>query len=154
MRDDSLPEKREKKEMTKSCYFIGKDCVVSKRFLSIVTIIGAIALLSSPVCAQESEPNAPHKSGHEMGMKMRHDKMPNHRSGMHSFKPITPETKGHIAEMYTKMGECVKTEMSIEDCQKKVMIDCPVVKELGYCPLMDGIAPMKGAANLHQERSK
>lgn len=129
--------------------------VMSRGILSIITIVGAIVLLSSPLFAEKPDADSSHKVGPSMGMKMkdempmRHGMMSDDNHGKYNAKPITPDLKKHIAEMYEKMGACVKTDMSLADCQKEVMKDCPVVAELGYCPLMDGIAPMKDAANVH-----
>ena len=129
--------------------------VMSRWMLSIVTILTGIVLLSSPLFAEKPDADSSHKTGHAMGMKMkdempmRHGMMSDDKHGKYNSKPITPELKKRIAEMYEKMGACVKTDMSLADCQKEVMKDCPVVAELGYCPLMDGIAPMKGAATVH-----
>lgn len=61
-----------------------------------------------------------------------------------SSHTMTPELKGDLSEMYLKMGECMKTEKSMEQCQKDIMKDCPVMKKTGHCPLMDGMKPMTG----------
>ena len=141
--------------MTNSHNYIVRAGVMSRGIISIVTIASAIVLLSSPLLGEEPDANSPRKGGHEMGMKMKdemkmgHGMMSDNKHRAYNSKPITPEVKKHIAEMYEKMGACVKTEMSLEDCQKKVMKDCPVVAEVGYCPLMHGIAPMKETANVH-----
>ena len=61
-----------------------------------------------------------------------------------SQQTMTPESKRDMAEMYTKMGECMKTDKSMEQCQKDIMKDCPVMKKSGHCPLMEGMKPMMG----------
>lgn len=54
----------------------------------------------------------------------------------------------HIAEMYLKMSECLtKSARSLQECQIEVMKACPVAKELGFCPVMDGIKSMKSKTN-------
>ena len=58
--------------------------------------------------------------------------------------PMSAELKHDMAEMYSKMGECMKTDKSMEQCQKDIMKDCPVMKKTGHCPLMEGMKPMKG----------
>ena len=121
----------------------------------MITVVVGIVLLANPVLGEVPDADASHNTGHTVGMKrkdemqMRHGMMPDDTHGKDNSKPITRELKKRIAEMYEKMGACVQTDMSLEDCQKKVMKDCPVVTELGYCPLMDGIAPLKGTANVH-----
>ena len=58
---------------------------------------------------------------------------------------LSPEVRKHLSEMYQKMGDCLaKTDKSMQDCQREVMKNCPVPKELGFCPLEDGIKPMNG----------
>ncbi len=56
----------------------------------------------------------------------------------------SPEMKKNMADMYQKMADCMKTDKSMDDCHKEIMKDCPVAKETGSCPLMDG---MKGKMN-------
>ncbi len=58
--------------------------------------------------------------------------------------PMSVELKRDTAEMYSKMGECMKTDKSMEQCQKDIMKDCPVMKKMGHCPLMEGMKPMNG----------
>ena len=65
------------------------------------------------------------------------DKMENKNTSAH--KAMAPEMKKDMAEMYMKMGECLKTDKSMEECQKMIMKDCPVAKSMGYCPIMDGM---------------
>ena len=62
---------------------------------------------------------------------------------------MTPELKRDMAEMYTKMGECMKTEKSMEECQSDIMKNCPVVKKTGHCPLMEGMKPMDHSKMKH-----
>ena len=58
---------------------------------------------------------------------------------------VSPEVRKHLSEMYQKMAECLaKTEQSVQDCQREVMKDCPVPKEIGFCPIQDGIKGMSG----------
>lgn len=133
-----------------------RSCILDKFGSSIFIVIVTLVLLAPfPIQAEDSDAGSMPATGHKMGMKMKDGMkmggggMSDHKHGRPNFKPITPEVKKHIAEMYTKMGKCVETEMSVEDCQKKVMNDCPVVAELGYCPLMDGIAPMNEATTMN-----
>ena len=58
--------------------------------------------------------------------------------------PMSPALKQEMADMYSKMGACMKTDSSMEQCQKDIMKDCPVVMKTGHCPLMDGMKPMMG----------
>ncbi len=51
----------------------------------------------------------------------------------------SPEMKKNMADMYQKMADCMKTDKSMDDCHQEVMKDCPVAKETGSCPLMDGM---------------
>lgn len=64
-------------------------------------------------------------------------------TGRSNHQTMTPELKRDLSEMYLKMGECMKTEKSMEQCQKDIMKDCPVMKKTGHCPLMEGMKPMK-----------
>ena len=58
---------------------------------------------------------------------------------------VSPEVRKHLSEMYQKMAECLaKTEQSVQDCQREVMKSCPVPKEVGFCPIQDGIKGMSG----------
>jgi hypothetical protein len=59
-----------------------------------------------------------------------------------SGKPMPPELKSDMADMYQKMADCMKTDKSMEQCQKDIMKDCPVVSKTGHCPLMEGMKPM------------
>ncbi len=63
---------------------------------------------------------------------------------------MNAELKRDMAEMYKKMGECMKTEKSMEQCQKDIMKDCPVMKKSGHCPLMEGMKPMQMDHSEHQ----
>lgn len=55
---------------------------------------------------------------------------------------MSSELKKDMADMYQKMGDCMKTDKSMEQCQKDIMKDCPVVAKTGHCPLMEGMRPM------------
>ncbi len=57
-------------------------------------------------------------------------------------KMNSPEIKKDIAEMYQKMADCMRTDKSMQVCQKEVMKDCPVAKAMGSCPIMDGMKSM------------
>lgn len=119
-----------------------------RSLVSMTLIVVMMVFLSTLSFAQDHDAGSAQNGGHAMGMKMKdgmkmgHKPMPD-KVGGYNHRPVTAESKKNIADMYDKMGACVKTESSIQDCQKKVMKGCPVVAELGYCPLMDGIAPMK-----------
>jgi len=110
-----------------------------------------LVLLSGSVFAEDDGPDHAKMKGHQMGMEMKKDGMKmDHKMMMHEDKSVSslsPELKMHLSEMYTKMGECMKTAATIEECQKQVMKDCPVVAELGYCPLMEGTNRMKEKTN-------
>lgn len=122
--------------------------VMKRRIVSMTTVVVAMVLFSTPLLGEEPGRSMGMKKMKD-GMKMGHEMMSDDGHMAYNGKEITPNLKKHIAAMYEKMGACVKTEMSIVDCQKKVMKDCPVVAEVGYCPLMDGIAPMQGSAHQH-----
>ena len=64
---------------------------------------------------------------------------------------MNPETKADMADMYSKMSECMKTDKSMEQCQKDVMKDCAVMKKTGHCPLMDGMKPMMKKGMMHDK---
>lgn len=63
----------------------------------------------------------------------------------------SPEMKKNMAEMYQKMADCMKTEKSMHDCHKEVMRDCPVLKETGSCPLMNGMEGMSHGKMKHSK---
>ena len=60
----------------------------------------------------------------------------------HAQADQSPEMKKNMADMYQKMADCMRTDKSMHDCHKEVMKDCPVAKETGSCPLMDGMGGM------------
>jgi hypothetical protein len=68
------------------------------------------------------------------------DKTPQSNEKMTS---MSPELKSEMAIMYEKMGACMKTNKSMDECQKDVMKDCPVMAKTGHCPLMEGTRSMK-----------
>lgn len=114
------------------------------RFIMAVAV--ALVFITTPALAEDEV----HTAGHKMGMKMKTDGMQMGHAMMgaaghkgHSAISMTPELKKNLADMYAKMGACMKTETSMEDCQKQVMKDCPVSVELGYCPIMDGMVATK-----------
>ena len=55
---------------------------------------------------------------------------------------MSPELKKEMADMYQKMADCMKTEKPMDQCQKDIVKDCPVVAKTGHCPLMEGMRPM------------
>lgn len=48
----------------------------------------------------------------------------------------TKEERAAMAEMHTKMAECLKTEKAVSDCHKEMMDACPMAKEGKKCPMM------------------
>jgi gas vesicle protein len=76
-----------------------------------------------------------------------------------SSSEMTPELKMDMANMYQKMSDCMKTDQTLDQCQKATMKDCPVVAKTGHCPLMEGTRPMmkrmqmKGMPMMDKEKS-
>ena len=60
------------------------------------------------------------------------------------MQSMSPELKHDMADMYAKMGECMKTDKTMEQCQTELMKDCPVMKKTKHCPIMEGMKPMMG----------
>lgn len=58
---------------------------------------------------------------------------------------MNAEVKRDTVETYSKMGECMKTDKSMEQCQGDMTKYCPFVKKKrGHCPLMKGMKSMAG----------
>lgn len=66
----------------------------------------------------------------------------------------SPEMKKNMADMYQKMADCLKTEKSMHECHKEVMKDCPMAKENGSCPLMEGMKGMEGMKSMNMDHSE
>ena len=64
---------------------------------------------------------------------------------------MSPELRKDMADMYQKMADCVRTGKLMEDCQKKVMKDCPVVAKTGQCPIQQGMGHMMGPRGMRPE---
>ena len=49
--------------------------------------------------------------------------------------------------MHQKMADCLRTDksLSLEECQRKVAKDCPVVAKTGQCPIEKGMGSMMGS---------
>jgi hypothetical protein len=56
-----------------------------------------------------------------------------------STSQVSPELRTDMADMYQKMAECMRTDKSLEECQRKVANDCPVVAKTGQCPIEKGM---------------
>lgn len=61
---------------------------------------------------------------------------------LQSTSQVSPELQKDMAEMYQKMAECLRTDKSFEECQRKVAKDCPVVAKTGQCPIEKGMGHM------------
>ncbi|GJL49215.1 MAG: hypothetical protein NPIRA01_04420 [Nitrospirales bacterium] len=66
--------------------------------------------------------------------------------------PMSSELRKDMADMYQKMAVCIRTDksLSLEECQRKVAHDCPVVAKTGQCPIEKGIGPM-GSRGMRSE---
>ena len=65
-----------------------------------------------------------------------------------AMPPMSPDLKHDMAHMYAKMGECMKTDKTMEQCQTEVMKDCQVMKKTKHCPIMEGMQPMMGSEKM------
>ena len=100
-----------------------------RKHLSAIVIAAAAFIGAAPTFAQPGP-------GMADTMKNGSGKMPGDE--------LSPELRKQLADMYRKMGDCLATtDKSMQACQKDVMKDCPAATALGYCPLADGIRPMK-----------
>ena len=59
-----------------------------------------------------------------------------------STSQVSPEVRKDMADMYQKMADCLRTDTSLEACQRKVAKDCPVVAKTGQCPIERGMGHM------------
>lgn len=59
-------------------------------------------------------------------------------------KTMSPELKMNMADMYQKMADCLKTDKSLDQCSKDVMVNCPVMAKTGHCPIHEGMGHMMG----------
>lgn len=57
---------------------------------------------------------------------------------------MSPELRKDMADMYQKMADCLRTDqaLALEECQRKVANDCPVVAKTGQCPIEKGMGHM------------
>ncbi len=63
-----------------------------------------------------------------------------------STNQVSSELRKDMANMHQKMADCLRTDqsLSLEECQRKVAKDCPVVAKTGQCPIEKGMGPMTG----------
>ncbi len=61
-----------------------------------------------------------------------------------STTALSSELREDMADMYQKMAVCLRTDkaLSLEECQRKVAKDCPVVAKTGQCPIEKGIGQL------------
>lgn len=71
----------------------------------------------------------------------------------HSTGQVSPELRKDMADMYQKMADCLRTDksLSLQECQRKVANDCPVIAKTGQCPILEGMGLMRGSRGMHQE---
>jgi hypothetical protein len=68
-----------------------------------------------------------------------------------SKSQVSPEVQKDMADMYQKMADCLRTDKSLEECQRKVAKDCPVVAKTGQCPIEKGMGSMMGHGGMRPE---
>jgi hypothetical protein len=63
-----------------------------------------------------------------------------------SKSQVSPELRKDMANMHQKMADCLRTDksLSLEECQRKVAKDCPIVAKTGQRPIEKGMGPMTG----------
>ena len=61
-----------------------------------------------------------------------------------STNQVSPELRKDMANMHQKMADCLRTDqsLSLEECQRKVAKDCPIVAKAGQCPIEQGTGHM------------
>lgn len=64
---------------------------------------------------------------------------------------MSPELRKAMANMYQKMADCLRTDKSIEECQRQVAKDCPLVAKTGQCPIEQGMGAMMGPRGMRPE---
>lgn len=69
-----------------------------------------------------------------------------------SITKMTPDVKKDMADRYQKMGDCLRTDKSLEQCSHDAMQNCPVVEKTGHCPINEGTGPMMGKPMKHSMR--
>lgn len=62
---------------------------------------------------------------------------------------MTPELKKDMADMYQKMADCLRTDMSLDQCSADAMKDCPVMQKTGHCPIHEGMGAAMGNPMKH-----
>ena len=68
-----------------------------------------------------------------------------------STSQMSPELRKDMANMHQKMADCLRTDKSIEECQRQVAKDCPLVAKTGQCPIEQGMGAMMGPRGMRPE---
>ena len=70
-----------------------------------------------------------------------------------STSQVSPEVRKDMANMHQKMADCLRTDqsLSLEECQRKVAKDCPIVAKTGQCPIEKGMGAMMGSRGMRPE---
>ena len=70
-----------------------------------------------------------------------------------STSQMSPELRKDMANMHQKMADCLRTDqsLSLEECQRKVAKDCPIVAKTGQCPIEKGMGAMMGPRGMRPE---
>ena len=57
-----------------------------------------------------------------------------------STNQVSPELRKDMANMHQKMADCLRTDqsLSLEECQRKVAKDCPIVAKAEQCSIKQG----------------
>lgn len=56
----------------------------------------------------------------------------------HGKGPMTEPTKeerAQMADMHSKMAECLRSEKSMKDCHEEMKANCPMMKDGKACPM-------------------
>lgn len=70
-----------------------------------------------------------------------------------STNQLSPELRKDMANMHQKMADCLRTDqsLSLDECQRKVAKDCPIVAKTGQCPIAQGMGAMRGPRGMRPE---
>lgn len=67
---------------------------------------------------------------------------------------FTKEDRQKMADMHTKMAECLKSDKSMSDCQSEMMKSCKGMMGKEGCPMMGHMKGMMNGMMNHGDKEK
>ena len=64
---------------------------------------------------------------------------------------MSPELRKDMANMYQKKADCLRTDKALEEWQRQVAKDCPIVAKTGQSPIAQGMGAMMGPRGMRPE---